>query len=83
MNLYLPTDISNRYKSPSQKIRVSTESWASTNLYCPVCDSDRIEETPPNTKVIDFFCPLCNSAFQLKSKRNSLGRKIVDEVLNR
>ncbi len=80
MNLYLPTNVANNYKSPSQKVRVMTELWASTNLYCPVCDSNRIEDTPPNTKVIDFICPQCNSTFQLKSKQNSFGRKIVDSA---
>ncbi len=61
-------------------MRISTESWVSSNLYCPVCESDTIEETPPNTKVIDFLCPKCYSTFQLKSKKNAFGKKIVDSA---
>ena len=78
MNLYLLTGVANHYRSPSQITRVMTESWALSNLYCPVCDSSRIEQTRTNTAVVDFLCPKCSSIFQLKAKRNSLGRKIVD-----
>jgi len=78
MNLHLPTEMADGYRSPSQRIRVMTESWASTNLYCPVCDSRRIQETKTNTEMVDFLCPKCSSCFQLKAKRDSLGKKIVD-----
>lgn len=80
MDLYLPSDIADKYKNASQKARIMTESWALTNLYCPVCDFNSINETRTNTKVVDFYCLKCNSIFQLKSKKDSLGRKIIDSA---
>ncbi len=78
MDMHLPVDAAKGYKSPAQKARVMTESWALENLYCPACTSNRIDETRNNTSVVDFVCPSCQAAYQLKAKRNSLGRKIVD-----
>ena len=48
------------------------------NLYCPNCKSDRLARTPPNAPSIDFFCPLCNSPFQLKSQGRPLSCRIAD-----
>src|SRR5712691_10404012 len=56
MDLHLPIDGLERYKSASQRARVGTESWGAAN----------------------FFCPSCESPFQLKSQSKPLGSRIVD-----
>ena len=66
------------YKSPAQRARVLTESWVESEIYCPNCGRSSIERYPNNTPVGDFFCPKCREQFELKAKRDSFGRKIVD-----
>jgi hypothetical protein len=55
------------YKSKSQIARVVIEPWAEYNLYCLECSSDDISALPNNTKIADLRCPLCNTAYQVKS----------------
>ncbi len=78
MNLFLPTAGLSDYKSLSQRARLSTESWAAQNLYCPRCSSDRIDTLPSNTPVIDFQCPKCDSGYQLKSATHTFRNKLTD-----
>jgi type II restriction enzyme len=77
MNLALPTPPT-RYKSATQRARVSTEPWALKNLFCPNCPSPQLQATDAGTEAIDFLCPRCEEPFQLKSQSHSFGRKIVD-----
>lgn len=65
------------YISPSQKVRVFTESWVVSNVYCPICTS-LIIQYPNNHPCGDFFCKSCNEDYDLKSKKNKFGSKIVD-----
>ena len=78
MDLQLPTANLERYKSASQKARVCTEPWGLANLYCPACESPKIESLPTNTPAHDFRCPSCGSWFQLKSKSSTFGRRVQD-----
>ncbi|MGA7638021.1 MAG: DpnI domain-containing protein [Candidatus Acidiferrales bacterium] len=78
MNLTLPTEGLDRYKSNAQRARVCTEPWGAENLYCPACSSPRIKLLPPNTPALDFDCPSCQELFQLKSKSSSFGRRVQD-----
>jgi type II restriction enzyme len=78
MNLSLPTAGLDRYRSFSQRARVSSESWASRELYCPRCTCDSLETLPGNTPVLDFRCPDCSSGFQLKSSASAFRQKLVD-----
>lgn len=78
MNLALPTEGLERYKNPSQRARVSTEPWGLANLYCPACDSPRIESLPTNTPAHDFKCPECLEWFQLKSQKHAIGKTMSD-----
>lgn len=80
MDLQLPTTDLNRYKSASQRARVSTESWGGANLYCVCCDSPRLNASPHNTPAVDYVCSVCNSPFQLKSRSRPFGRRIVDSA---
>jgi len=78
MILNLPTGVARGYKSASQRARVITEAWTSTNMYCPACTSNNLAKTKAGTEVVDFFCSRCYSQFQLKAMSRPIGRRIVD-----
>ncbi|HEX9830378.1 MAG TPA: DpnI domain-containing protein [Thermodesulfobacteriota bacterium] len=78
MQLQLETKLADRYTSQSQKIRVLTESWVDREAYCPNCGHLDIERYGNNRPVADFFCSNCKEDYELKSKRDSVGTKIVD-----
>lgn len=78
MNLDLNREAARFYKSPSQKIRILTEGWVDKEVYCPGCGYAHLNKYSNNKPVADFFCGSCNEDFELKSKKNSLGMKIVD-----
>lgn len=77
MNLKFDRKLAQSYKNPSQIARILTENWASRELYCPQCGSS-ISEYENNRPVADFFCDKCKEEYELKSKKDALGRKIVD-----
>ena len=66
------------YKSPAQQVRVMTESWVGSHVYCPSCGQESLNQYPNNTPVGDFFCPKCSEQFELKAKRGNFGVKVVD-----
>jgi type II restriction enzyme len=78
MNLNLPIEIAQGYKSASQIARVITEAWTLSNMYCPVCTSNQLLNTKPGTEAIDFVCSICDAPFQLKALNKKIGHKIVD-----
>jgi len=77
MQITLDTKIAEKYNSNSQKIRVLTESWVGGEVYCPNCGTG-ISNYENNRPVADFFCPNCAEEYELKSKKDSIGKKIVD-----
>jgi len=78
MNLQCRTELALAYKARTQVARILSEDWCARELYCPACDSDRLSASRPNTPAVDFTCPKCEQAFQLKSLRSWKLRKIVD-----
>jgi type II restriction enzyme len=78
MGLEFDIGLAGQYKSPSQRIRILTEGWVKKEAYCPSCGNVRLEQYLNNAPVADFFCNNCNEDFELKSKNNGLGKKIVD-----
>ena len=78
MNLNFDEIETTRYHSASQIARVKTESWVANNMYCPRCGCLRIKHFENNRPVADFYCPNCNSEFELKSKVGTLDKKIND-----
>jgi type II restriction enzyme len=78
MNLQCNPELASAYKAGSQIARVMSEYWCSRELYCPACDSARILPSKRNTPALDFTCPKCCQAFQLKSSRGWNPKKIVD-----
>jgi len=78
VNLQLPVDGLDRYKSASQRARIGTEAWGALNFFCPVCKSPRLDIASRNTAAVDYRCPKCDSPFQLKSQSKPFGSRIVD-----
>jgi type II restriction enzyme len=78
MLLSFDKSLAMQYKSPSQKVRVLTEGWVEREAYCPSCGNTYLTKYSNNKPVADFSCKRCNEDFELKSKRNSIGTKIVD-----
>lgn len=77
MSLNLYSAKADIYQSNSQKIRVLTENWVNEFIYCPNCGSS-IYEYENNKPVADFYCPKCSEDYELKSKKDKMGKKIVD-----
>jgi len=55
-------DLTSKYKSPSQKIRILSEDWVSREGYCLACEK-QIIKTKNNSRVLDFYCPYCLENF--------------------
>jgi type II restriction enzyme len=66
------------YKSASQKVRVLTEQWVDDSIFCPNCGQLNIDKYPNNQPVADFYCSNCKEDYELKSKQDNIGTKIVD-----
>ncbi|MEG1384989.1 MAG: DpnI domain-containing protein [Oscillospiraceae bacterium] len=80
MNLHFDSNITqiSGLHSGSQIARVLTEAWVAENMFCPRCGNVQINSFPNNRPVADFFCPLCKSEYELKSKKGTLGHKSSD-----
>ncbi len=83
MNLSMyKKDILKKYKSNSQRVRVLTENWLESEMYCPCCLSKKIIAYPNNQKVNDFYCENCGNKFQLKSSKKPFKKKVIDGEFN-
>lgn len=70
--------IAEEYKNPAQRARVLTENWVGNNIFCPNCGCLNIRKYPNNKPAVDFCCTCCNENYELKSKQNEIGNKVVD-----
>lgn len=78
MNLIFNRQLANKYHSASQAARILTENWFETNMFCPRCGHLHVSHFENNRPVADFYCPICNSEFELKSTTNLFRTKIND-----
>lgn len=78
MKLTLDLPLADNYTSQSQKARVLTERWVDDSIFCPNCGHLKIDKYPNNQPVADFFCSNCKEDYELKSKQDSIGTKILD-----
>jgi len=78
MDLQCRIDLASGYKAGPQIARVLSEEWCKRELYCPACESDRLDQLRTNAPAIDFVCPKCGQPFQLKSQKSWNPRKIPD-----
>ncbi len=77
MKIDFNTKIAQSYKSNSQKIRVLSEDWVNSEIFCPNCGF-RINSYENGKPVADFYCSHCSEDYELKSKKDSMGKEIVD-----
>jgi len=77
INLNLYSSSADKYKSNSQKMRVLTEHWVQKYIFCPSCGKS-IDNYENNKPVADFYCSNCHEDYELKSKKDKMGKKIVD-----
>ena len=83
MNLSLyQKQVFENYKNNAQIVRVLSEDWFSSEMYCPCCLNKKVSSFKNNQKVCDFFCERCRNEFQLKSSKKIFGRKINDGEYN-
>jgi len=54
-----------------------SEAWVSKSVYCPYCGQG-LEKYRNNKPVADFCCGYCDQQYELKSKRDYIGNKIID-----
>lgn len=78
MQLIFDKQLATNYKSASQKARILTEHWVDESVFCPNCGHIEIDKYPNNQPVADFFCSNCKEEYELKSKKDNLGTKILD-----
>ena len=78
MDLSFNVRLIENYHSTSQSVRVLTEHWFASNMFCPRCGNVHIRRFENNRPVADFYCDTCNSEYELKSNHNSIDRKITD-----
>ena len=78
MNLNFNQSLAKNYTSESQKIRVLSEDWVAKQSYCPSCNAEPLVEFANNQPVADFYCSNCDEEYELKSKKDKMGKKIVD-----
>jgi transcription elongation factor Elf1 len=78
MDLSFQTALATEYKGATQKIRIMSEHWVSTQVYCPNCGNVSITSYKNNSPVADFFCSNCEEDYELKGHKMALGAKIVD-----
>lgn len=76
MNLTLSNKISDKYTSLSQKIRVLSEEWVSSEIFCPNCGNLKINNYENNKPVADFYCKKCKEDFELKSQKGKIGKTV-------
>ena len=76
MNLVFDADVS-RYRSPSQKARVLTETWTAKIAYCPRCGNGTLNHFENNAPVKDFFCPACYTRYEQKSSKKDFGARVL------
>lgn len=82
MHLNFNTTLATQYKNQSQVIRVMTEDWVKNEIFCPNCGNS-IASFKNNSPVADFYCENCLEEYELKSKKDSIGKKIVDGAYNK
>lgn len=77
MQIVFDRKIAEQYKSASQKIRVLTENWVDDEIFCPACGRN-VSQYESGRPVADFFCPNCKEEYELKSKKNYFGKKVIN-----
>jgi len=78
LELTFQVGLATKYLAATQKIRILSEHWVSTQVYCPNCSYVNMTRYKNNSPVADFFCSNCQEEYELKGHRKTLGARIVD-----
>jgi type II restriction enzyme len=78
VELAFQAELASEYKSATQRIRILSEHWVSTQVYCPNCGCVNIARYKNNSPVADFFCSHCREDYELKGYKKAFGARIVD-----
>ena len=78
LELSFQAALASEYKGATQKIRILTEHWVSSQVYCPNCGHVSITQYKNNSPVADFFCSNCREDYELKGYKRAFGTKVVD-----
>lgn len=78
MNLRFDSQLATGYHSHSQQARILTESWVTSNMYCPICGNNTLMHFPNNRAAADFYCPSCQAEYELKSKNGRFSARVAD-----
>lgn len=78
MKLTFDKQFAKNYTSASQRARVLTEHWVDESIFCPNCGHLNMDKYPNNRPAADFYCFNCKEDYELKSKQDDVGLKIVD-----
>lgn len=78
MKLSFDKKLAEKYTSQSQRVRVLSEAWVGQSIFCPNCGQTDIGRYENNRPVADFYCKNCTEDYELKSKKESMGEKVVD-----
>lgn len=81
LNIY-QKKVFNNYKSNSQRVRVLTENWFNSQMYCPSCLNNSVTSYPNNKKVYDFLCDKCKTDYQLKASSKKFTNRVLDGEFN-
>jgi type II restriction enzyme len=78
MKLSFEEEAAAPYTSAPQKVRVWSERWVKSQVYCPNCGHAEIERYGNNRPVADFFCRSCDEEYELKSQKGQIGTKVLN-----
>src|SRR5258708_1573051 len=78
MNLQMDIALAQGFHSRSQIVRVVSEAWAASTLFCAACSSNSLIQSPNNAPAVDFICPQCQAGYQLKSSAKPVKDRITD-----
>lgn len=78
MELTFQPALAAEYRGATQRIRVLSEHWVRTQVYCPNCGCGNITRYKNNSPVADFYCSVCHEDYELKGYKSATVVKIVD-----
>jgi type II restriction enzyme len=78
MDLSFQPSLAEAYVSSPQRIRILSEHWVGSHVYCPNCGNIDIGRYANNSPVADFFCNFCAEDYELKAQKHPFGSRVVN-----
>lgn len=77
MQTFFDVKLAEKYHSMSQKVKAMTEGWVGREIFCPACGCP-VSQFENGRPVADFYCSDCLEEYELKSKKDKIGNRILD-----